>query len=349
MPTLPFFNPKTQVNESPHVVILGAGASLASFPNGDKNGKILPLMNNFMKTIGLNDILDEAGIKYKKSNFENVYNRLIRTNGFDEQIRIINNRIYDYFFWMIIPDQLTIYDRLLLSLRRKDLIATFNWDPLLYQAYRRNYQIAELPKIVFLHGNVAVGICEKDKEAGYILARCSKCNGYFERCRLLYPIREKNYQTDLYIKDEWNILRNYLGDAYMVTIFGYSAPKTDVAAMELMRAVWNTNETKELAQIEIIDIRPKDEVYASWSEFIVRRHYRITNSFSESYISEYPRRTCDSFAMLTLQGVPIEYNNLPENITINGLHEWLIPLVLEEEQNEKHGSNYSLKSCSAFK
>jgi hypothetical protein len=35
---------------------------------------------------------------------------------------------------MEIPDHVTLYDELLLTLRSKDLIATFNWDPLLLQA-----------------------------------------------------------------------------------------------------------------------------------------------------------------------------------------------------------------------
>ena len=36
-----------------HVVILGAGASKASFPDGDSNGYKLPLMNDFAKKKGL--------------------------------------------------------------------------------------------------------------------------------------------------------------------------------------------------------------------------------------------------------------------------------------------------------
>ncbi|MFW6223076.1 MAG: hypothetical protein ACOC3T_05645 [Bacteroidota bacterium] len=34
------------VNNRPHVVILGAGASAAAFPQGDANGKKLPVMND---------------------------------------------------------------------------------------------------------------------------------------------------------------------------------------------------------------------------------------------------------------------------------------------------------------
>ena len=37
----------------PHIVIVGSGASVASFPKGDKNGKQLPTMDNLVEVIGL--------------------------------------------------------------------------------------------------------------------------------------------------------------------------------------------------------------------------------------------------------------------------------------------------------
>lgn len=37
----------------PHVVILGAGASLAAFPDGDKNSLGFPLMNSLKGVRGL--------------------------------------------------------------------------------------------------------------------------------------------------------------------------------------------------------------------------------------------------------------------------------------------------------
>ena len=39
MPTLPALDLKTNINNSPHLVILGAGASKAAFPKGDAKGK----------------------------------------------------------------------------------------------------------------------------------------------------------------------------------------------------------------------------------------------------------------------------------------------------------------------
>lgn len=61
----------------PHVVILSAGASLAAFLQGDKNGKKLPLMNNFIETVGLQNILNDNGIGWENgSNFEEIYSQL---------------------------------------------------------------------------------------------------------------------------------------------------------------------------------------------------------------------------------------------------------------------------------
>ena len=42
MPRLPAFDPRKQINHSPHVVILGAGASWAAFPSGDAKTKPSP-------------------------------------------------------------------------------------------------------------------------------------------------------------------------------------------------------------------------------------------------------------------------------------------------------------------
>lgn len=46
----------------PHVVVLGAGASLAAFPNGDAQGRRLPLMRDLAELIGLAPVFTSAGI-----------------------------------------------------------------------------------------------------------------------------------------------------------------------------------------------------------------------------------------------------------------------------------------------
>ncbi len=62
--------------ERPHVVILGAGASYAAFPNGDKHGRKLPLMNNFVETLGLESLLARTKITFESDNFEDIYDKI---------------------------------------------------------------------------------------------------------------------------------------------------------------------------------------------------------------------------------------------------------------------------------
>jgi len=160
---------KSNSNNSPHVVILGAGASLRACPNGDRDERKLPLMNNLVEIIGLDQILARYGIKYKRENFEFLYGELSSNNEYSKITREIEQAIEDYFRYLRLPNEITIYDYLVLSLRKKDIIATFNWDPFLSQAFVRNMEIVgveNMPQIVHLHGNVAIGICEKVKVSG---------------------------------------------------------------------------------------------------------------------------------------------------------------------------------------
>jgi hypothetical protein len=158
-----------------HVVILGAGASRAAFPKGDISGLKLPLMTDLMETVGITELLESRGIEYRGKNFEDLYDDLCRNPDLQSIVEEINESVYEYFYRLSLPSNLTIYDRLILSLRGKDVIATFNWDPLLALAFRRNSHMGDLPRVVSLHGNVAIGICEKDKVKGINGAMCGFC------------------------------------------------------------------------------------------------------------------------------------------------------------------------------
>ena len=61
---------------APHVVVLGAGASRAAFPTGDRNGLRLPLMADFSEVIPIGEVLDPLGIPYPGRNFEELYSEL---------------------------------------------------------------------------------------------------------------------------------------------------------------------------------------------------------------------------------------------------------------------------------
>src|SRR5690606_24545958 len=121
---------KTVMGGGGHVVILGAGASIAStIRNPELSGKKLPSMDNFIDVVGLRDIVERLPEKLVANNFETLYSNLHKDNPQSEEILEIETRVFDYFKDMKLPNEPTIYDYLVLSLRPKDLIATFNWDP----------------------------------------------------------------------------------------------------------------------------------------------------------------------------------------------------------------------------
>ena len=102
-----------------------------------------------------------------------------------------------------------------------------------------------------------------------------------ENSRLLYPVTEKNYTDDPSIERSWKDLQGNLEHAYLLTIFGYRAPVTDVEAVRLMKEAWG--DSRALEEVQIIDIRGNDEqgrneLYENWKPFICREHYGVRKS-----------------------------------------------------------------------
>lgn len=252
--------------QKPHLVILGAGASYAAFEDGDKNGKKLPLMKNFIDTLELKDIIDGCQFQCKTSNFEEIYSELYTNDNSQHILAELEKRIYEYFQSMTIIDTPTIYDHLLLSLREKDYIATFNWDPFLTQAYQRNMQRFKLPKLLFLHGNVSISYCASCHTAGInaMISMCSNCHMSLTPTKLLYPIRQKDYNKDGFISTQWKTLKSVMNRAFMITIFGYGAPSSDIEAIDRMKSAWGRISEQKMERIEINnrdDVRTAADVY----------------------------------------------------------------------------------------
>ena len=317
----------------PHVVILGAGASRAAFPNGDNNGKRLPLMCDFVETLELDSLLTKYDIAYIEKNFEEVYSDLCTDRKYDRLVEDINGRIWDYFSKLELPPYPTLYDHLVLSLRGKDLIATFNWDPFLYYACWRNHERAGLPHILYLHGNVAVGYCQSDMTKGWIGTECGKCGKKFTPSKLLYPIRQKGYSEELFIRDEWKTLKSALGSVYILTIFGYNAPQSDKEAVKLMKDAWGDIHSRNLEQTEIIDIEPERELREKWHNFIHTHHYNVTNDFYRSSIGLFPRRSCEAEWDSSMECRFLEQNPIPRELGFQELWEWYTPLIQVEKRD----------------
>ena len=329
MPRLPAFDVKNSVNHSPHIVILGAGASKAAFPHSEPTGRRVPLMAELADCLDLRSSLKAAGFSDDRD-FESIYDELASTNGYAPFTAEIDSRLRSYFEAMVLPEEPTLYDYLLLSLRDKDLIATFNWDPFLARAYVRNREVASLPQIGFLHGNVEIAVCLKDRIKGFHWQPCRTCGQSLQPTRLLYPVRHKNYNSDPLIAGEWSLLKTFLQKGYTLTIFGYGAPSTDVEAVELMSQGWGENPTFELAQVNIVDIKPEDELETTWKRFFCRTHYGIHQTLSGTWLLRHPRRTCEALTMATLQNDPWHDNQLPEFKSLSDLHAWMAPLIAEE-------------------
>ena len=105
----------------PHVVVLGAGASRATCESGDKSGKALPLMLDFVDIVGLRPLLERWGVD-PNQNFEEVFSALYES-GERARVEELQRLTREYFGRLALPDTPTIYDHLVLSLRDKDLIA----------------------------------------------------------------------------------------------------------------------------------------------------------------------------------------------------------------------------------
>lgn len=327
-----------------HVVILGAGASIAAtLRNPEAHGLQLPSMNNLPDVVGLNGVLSHFPQELIQENFEATYSNIAEHAPDSPYLKVMNDLIYSYFSSMELPLKPTIYDYLVMSLRDKDVIATFNWDPFLYMAWWRNYLHGSSPKLVFLHGNVAVGYNKERNMMGRAGMYSRDGEIYFEPTRLLYPVKHKDYSSDPFIKLSWDILQERLDksqcNTHNVTTFGYSAPVTDVEAMGLMKKAWGRVDDRDLEQFEIIDVRSEEEVTYSWRNFIHAHHYNYCNSFFESSLALYPRRTDEAFFCHYLPITPeesfVESNPVPQDFqTIEEMWDWYQPLIDKEKSIE---------------
>jgi len=339
---------KTVFGGGGHVVILGAGASIASTNRKhEQSGKILPSMDHFIEIVGLQDIVDAIDSKLKSDNFEILYSNLFQDNPKSKEVFEIEKRVKEYFSEMKLPDEPTIYDHLVLSLRPRDLIATFNWDPFLFQAFSRNREFTkDSPNVAFLHGCVALGYSKEDKKAGPAGMWARRDGGLFEPTKLLYPVKVKNYTDNEFISREWERLKYWLhkDSTKLVTIFGYGAPDTDVEAVKLMDDAYGGKDARNMEQFEIIDIQNEDTVTNRWNRFIHTHHYDYCNDYFNSSLALNPRRTSESYFQHILPSSPAEAfsesNPVPSDLkTMVELWDWHRPLIEAEEkwksENEK--------------
>ena len=320
-----------------HVVILGAGASIAStLRDPEPSGKSLPSMDDFIDVLHLGDLVSSFD-READGNFEAVYSRIHESDPESPVLGEIEARVSEYFRGMGLPPTPTVYDYLMCSLRPKDLIATYNWDPFLFQAFCRNRRVGGLPHLSFLHGSVAVGYSLDEHKAGPSGAFADPaCAHEFAPTRLLYPVKQKDYNVDEFTRHEWERLKYWLKNSKRITVFGYGAPDTDVEAVALMSAAWGTPAERNLEQTEIIDVQPESILTTRWAPFIHSHHYDCVADYFQSSLSQFPRRTGERFMHQYLPSSEAEAfqepNPVPQDFsTLDALWEWHAPLVCAEK------------------
>lgn len=326
-----------------HTVILGAGATIAAIPNGDKNGRKSSLMKGLIEKLRLQDVLKGVHLNTESNNLEDVYFELYSRHDCQDVCKELEKRLYDYFDSLELPDEPTVYDFLVLSLTRKDAIATFNWDPLLIQARERCSQITDnLPEVICLHGNVAIGYCPNHKLYGPKEIICPHCNTPFTPTRLLYPVANKDYDSDSFIRGSWKDTETYIEHSYMLTIFGYSAPKSDLKAVSLLKKAWGDLDGRQLEEVSVIDVINEDIMLEKWKDFIYSHHYRYTNNFFSSYLGTLPRRSCEATFARLMGCIWLNADmGFKEGMTWDEIEKLVYELVAEEEMTPE-GKEYPI-------
>lgn len=291
--------------KDPHVVILGAGASFATCPM-DKNGREMPLLSNIHKTLGLTERLSDYGFSNEEmENFEVLFSNINGKAEYTELQYFLESEVRKYFKSLELPDRPTIYDYLILSLTEKDAIISFNWDPLLMQAYKRNLHVGNLPQMIFPHGNVGVGLCYDCKITGYSGCLCPKCFKELSDMKLLFPIHRKNYYDGDIIQNEWAVAKYYLNRAAGITVFGYGAPETDFEAYNLLKDSYKVSNITTIAPFSIINLKSAEaEQRKKWSEIYDKHMVTFHEKFEESLLWLAPRVSLEHLFDARLQQQP---------------------------------------------
>ena len=293
----------------PHVVIIGAGASKAACPI-DKNGKAVPVLRNVHEVLGLKNTIEMYGFsKEELADFEVLFSNIYGKPQYEELQRELESAVRDYFQSLCITDGPTLYDYLILSLTEKDAIISFNWDPFLIQAYRRNIDVGNLPQLFFPHGNTGVGLCYDCHIKGYAKCLCPKCFSPLTDMKLLYPVGKKNYSDGDIIQNEWSGARSFLNHAAGITIFGYSAPETDAEAYNLLKNSYSKSNITTIAPFTIINLKQNEtEQKAKWADIYDKHMLQYTDSFKDTILWSWPRVSLETLFDAILQQQPRDNN-----------------------------------------
>lgn len=271
-----------------HLVILGAGSTIATIPNGDKNGEESYTLANLLKDKTFTSFLEKVQGNFSANDVEDLCKQLYKEDRplyyeFESLVRKKYARLE-------LPEEFTILDRLVLSLTPNDAIVSFNWDDLVIQAYQRMSEYVPeemLPILAFPHGNAQAVYNNKH----YTSKRIVTSPGWFDS-PLNMPVDEIDYKSDVFINSQWHILDFFMRNAQMITFFGYRGPDSDEQDLKHLDELFAKNEICD--KIEIIDKDQESavEVAKRLERFKMQPNWLYPCAdFWHSTIAKYPRRT----------------------------------------------------------
>lgn len=187
---------------------------------------------------------------------------------------------------------------------------------------------------------MGAGVCKDCMTFGLIQNYCRKCGKPYNAVPLLYPVEQKDYNSDSFIRDQWSVAKYYISKAGKVTIFGYSALSSDKEASEILKAAFSKHDgVHRLDAVEIIE-RPgfnANEISETWQYFfsLTNYHSDIVDSFYNSYLAQAPRRTLQYQYQQFIRGwwgqPKIHFS---KQDTFESVETLLKPLLVNEEQGD---------------
>ncbi len=244
------------------------------------------------------EALDTAGLPV--GDFEAAYSQAIGDPALADLALQMEAKAQSYFGGLRLPERPTIYDYLLRSLRPQDIIATFNWDPLLEQALERFPRDCddEAPCRAYLHGSVAMNQCDVCSRLFSWTTTCPRCGSSSSPQPLLYPVGTKDYAATPGLLEAWENLEVGLNNAYIVTIFGYSGPATDREAVRLFSERWHASRRATMGDIAFVNTCDKAAIEISWRDLVANRddgrvHWDLYPNYAKTRLARYPRRSVE--------------------------------------------------------
>ena len=275
--------------EFKHLVILGAGSTIATIPNGDKNGEFGYTLANLLNDKCFTSFVKKAQAKgFLTSDVEDLCNQLCKEDKplYDEFETLVRKK----YASLELPEEFTILDRLVMSLTPNDAIVSFNWDDLLIQAYQRMSEFVPekmLPILAFPHGNAQAVYNNKHYTSKRIVTGANWIDS-----PLNMPVDEVDYKSDIFIGSQWNILDFFMRNAQMITFFGYSGPSSDELDLQHLDELFAKNKICDKIEIIDKDLDTAMEVAKRLVRFKMQSNWLYPCAdFWHSTIAKHPRRT----------------------------------------------------------